>query len=34
MMLLEHGLDRVVDFPYIPLGFLDRCGSVPFSFPP
>lgn len=33
MMLLEHVLDRLVNLPQVPLGFLDRCGSVPFSLP-
>lgn len=34
MVLLEHVLDRLVDLSHIPLGFLDRCGSVSFPLPP
>lgn len=34
MMLGDHVFYRLVDLPHVPLGFLDRCGSVPFSLPP
>lgn len=33
-MLLEHVLDRIINLSHLPLGFLDRCRSVPFPLPP